>query len=87
LNRHGFQAKKGTIIDASLISVPVQRNSRDENAEIKKGEVPEDWEKKGNEAKRRQKDVDATWTKKNGKKYYGYFVGWTGCRKVVSHRL
>jgi IS5 family transposase len=34
---------------------------------IKEGEVP-DWP----EHKRRRKDVDARWTKKNGKSFYGY---------------
>ncbi len=35
---------------------------------IKNGEVPEDWSKN----KKRQKDTDARWTKKNGKTFYGY---------------
>ena len=60
-------AMKGQIVDASIVSVPKQRNSRGENATIKEGEVP-DWP----ERKRRRKDVDARWTKKNGKSYYGY---------------
>jgi IS5 family transposase len=65
---HGFMAMKGQIVDASIISVPKQRNSREENSRIKKGEVPEDWP----ENKRRRKDVDARWTKKNGKTFFGY---------------
>jgi len=68
LRNSGFAAKKGQIIDASIVSAPKQRNSRDENKRIKKGEIPEDW----NSAKRRQKDTDARWTKKLGKNYYGY---------------
>lgn len=68
--RSGYAAKKGQIIDATLIPVPVQRNSREENAQIKAGEVPAEWEK--NPHKRVQKDVDACWTKKNGKSHYGY---------------
>jgi len=36
--------------------------------EVKQGEVPEDC----NQAKRSQKDVDARWTVKHGKSYYGY---------------
>ena len=35
----------GQIIDASIVPVPQQRNSRDENARIKDGETPEGWEK------------------------------------------
>ena len=68
LRNSGFEAKKGQIVDASIISAPKQRNSRDENKRIKKGEVPEDW----NQAKYRQKDTDARWVKKMGKNHYGY---------------
>ena len=68
LGESGFAAKKGQIIDASIVQAPKQRNSREENAQIKQGEIPQDWE----EVKRRQKDTDAQWTKRNGKRYYGY---------------
>jgi IS5 family transposase len=47
-----------------------QRNSREDNATIKAGEVPEGW--KDQPQKARQKDVDARWTKKNGARFYGY---------------
>ncbi len=50
--------------------VPRNHNTRDENAAIKSGEVPEDWENKP--AKRCQKDLDARWTKKHGRAHYGY---------------
>ena len=50
--------------------VPRNHNTRDENAAIKKGAVPEDWADKP--AKRCQKDLDARWTKKHGKSHYGY---------------
>jgi len=65
---NGYAAKRGQIIDASIVSAPKQRNSREENSQIKEGTTPEGWQ----EAKKRQKDVDARWTKKNGKTYYGY---------------
>ena len=68
LKNNGYSAKKGQIVDASIISAPKQRNSRDENQKIKQGEIPDDWKI----AKKRQKDTDARWTKKNGKSYYGY---------------
>jgi IS5 family transposase len=68
LNESGFAAKKGQIIDASIIQTPRQRNSREQNKQIKNGEVPQDW----SENKRRQKDTDARWTKKNGKTFFGY---------------
>ena len=68
LCEQGFLARKGQIVDASIVPVPKQRNSREENKRIKQGEVPEDW----SEQKKRQKDTDARWTKKNGQNYYGY---------------
>jgi len=70
LNERGYQAKAGQIIDASIVPVPRQRNTREENAAIKGGELPEGWE--DNPAMRRQKDTDARWTKKHGKSYFGY---------------
>jgi IS5 family transposase len=62
----------GSIIDATFVEAPRQRNSREENAKIKEGKVPEEWEKKENENKKRQKDMDARWTKKNDENHYGY---------------
>ena len=70
LDREGFIAKQGQIIDASIIPAPVQRNTRDENADIKQGQTPEKWTQKP--SKLRQKDVDARWVKKRGRNYYGY---------------
>jgi transposase, IS5 family len=68
LRINGFSAKKGQIIDASIVSVPKQRNSRDENKSIKDGQVPDDW----SDNKKRQKDTDARWIKKNGRTQFGY---------------
>ncbi len=68
LAANGYAAQRGQIVDASIVAAPRQRNSREENRQIKDGTTPEDWQ----EAKRRQKDVDARWTKKNGTTYYGY---------------
>ncbi len=68
LKENGFSAKKGQIIDASIVPVPKQRNNREENDKIKSGKKPEGWSK----AKARQKDTDARWTKKNGISYFGY---------------
>jgi len=68
LRSHGFTARKGQIVDASIVSVPIQRNSREENKQIKAGDVPEGW----NEAKQRQKDVHARWSARNHKHAYGY---------------
>ena len=43
LNESGFKAKKGQIVDASIISSPKQRNKRDENKRIKEDNIPKDW--------------------------------------------
>ena len=66
LARQGYIARGGQILDASIVPVPRNHNTRDENAAIKNGEVPEDWADKP--AKRAQKDLDARWTKKHGKR-------------------
>lgn len=68
LRQNGFTAQKGQIVDASIIAAPKQRNSRDENKQIKEGQIPDDW----SENKKRQKDADARWTKKAGQNHYGY---------------
>ena len=70
LDGQGIIAHKGSIIDASFVEVPRQRNSKDENDVIKKDSVPEDW--KDNPNKLRQKDTDARWTKKHDTNHYGY---------------
>ncbi|GJL52252.1 IS5 family transposase [Candidatus Nitrospira salsa] len=66
----GLQARGGQLLDASLIPVPKQRNTREENATIKAGACPADWE--AQPAKRRQKDTEARWTVKRGVSHYGY---------------
>lgn len=66
----GFFPKGGQIIDASLVNVPKNRNKRDENKQIKEGKTPEGWDDQPN--MKRQKDLDARWTKKHGKSHYGY---------------
>src|SRR5882724_6853528 len=58
------------MVDATIVPVPKQRNSRDENDDVKAGKTPEAWEK--NPAKNRQKDKDARWTKKHNKSFFGY---------------
>lgn len=65
---NGFQAKKGQIVDASIVNAPKQRNSRDENKLIKQGNIPDNW----SAPKKHQKDTNARWVKKNGKSYFGY---------------
>lgn len=72
LESEGLITHKGTIIDATFVDVPRQRNRRDENDKIKNGEIPEEWEKPENAAKKAQKDTDARWAKKNNETHFGY---------------
>jgi IS5 family transposase len=64
----GLVAQKGSIVDATIVKAPIQRNSKEENDEIKGGKIPENW----SENKTRQKDTDATWTRKRNINFYGY---------------
>ena len=68
LLKKGFIARGGQIIDATLVPAPKQHTSRGEKALIDQGAMPAGWKP----AKRRQKDIDATWTKKHGKSHFGY---------------
>jgi IS5 family transposase len=70
LEQEGMLIKEGSIVDATIVEAPKQRNSRQENDQIRQGEIPEQWKNKPNML--RQKDTDARWLKKNGEKYYGY---------------
>jgi len=64
----GYVPRMGQIVDASIVEAPRQRNNRAENKQVKAGEIPANW----SEEKKRQKDVDARWTKKHGNTFYGY---------------
>lgn len=66
--KKGFIARGGQMIDATLVPAPKQKISRREKEIIQQQATPSDWKP----AQRRQKDTDATWTKKHGKSYYGY---------------
>ena len=70
LDDQGIFANTGQIVDASFVEVPRQRNTREENKEIKAGKTPDAWKEKPH--KLRQKDVDARWVKKNKLLFYGY---------------
>lgn len=71
LQNAGIQANEGKMIDASFVEVPRQRNTREENKHIKEtGTAPEAWSE--NRHKMAQKDIDATWTEKNGDTFFGY---------------
>ena len=70
LQDNGLIVKEGRLMDATIVTMPIQRNSREVNAEIKEGKIPSAF----SEApfKHRQKDTDARWTKKNNTSFYGY---------------
>ena len=70
LREQGWLAMGGQIVDAAIVPVPKQRNTREENATIKGGGTPPGWADEP--AKRRQKDTDARWTRKHGRSHYGY---------------
>jgi len=70
LDAKGFKAKSGTIVDGSFVEVPKQRNTKEENEQIKSGEIPESLS--ANPHVLSQKDTDARWTQKNGVSYFGY---------------
>ena len=68
----GVVKHEGSLIDATFVDVPRQRNTREENKKIKGGEVPEEWQKPESTAKLEQKDTDARWAKKGNETHYGY---------------
>lgn len=70
LNEDGLLAKEGKMVDATFVSVPIQRNTREENKEIKAGKTPTSFSE--NKNKLAQKDTDARWTKKNNTSHFGY---------------
>lgn len=70
LSQRGYTAQGGTMIDASFVEVPKQRNTKEENKEIKEGNIPQSFTE--NVHKFAQKDTNARWTKKGDINHYGY---------------
>ena len=70
LEMKGFIMNEGKMVDASFTIAPRQRNTRDENKKIKEGNGDKLWNDKPN--KKKHKDTDARWTKKNGETFFGY---------------
>lgn len=68
LRQYGFKAREGQIIDASIVRAPPQHDGAEEQTLMKDRTVPTQWPP----AKRRQKGVQARWTKKHGKSCFGY---------------
>ena len=79
LAQAGYVPMAGQILDATLVSSPVQRNNNEEKEAIKAGKSAADiWS--DNPARAAQKDVDARWTLKQGK---GKSVGPDGKPQVA----
>jgi transposase, IS5 family len=72
LEARGLILHEGSIVDASFVEAPRQRNTREQNAVIKQGGIPQDWDQAKNRHMFSQKDTDARWTKKGGQVHYGY---------------
>jgi len=70
LEKLGLILNQGKIVDASFVEVPKQRNTREQNKQIKEGKVPKEFIEKPNQLA--QKDTDARWTKKNNVTFFGY---------------
>lgn len=78
--QRGYLARGGWIIDATLVPAPQQHFTREDKEQIKEKAMPTDW----SPAKRRQKDLEATWTKKHGKSSHGFKLSISVDRK---HKL
>jgi IS5 family transposase len=72
LHALGVIKREGSLVDATFVDVPRQRNSRDENKKIREGEIPAEWQAPENAHKLSQKDTDARWAKKGNETHYGY---------------
>jgi IS5 family transposase len=70
MEEQGVITRNGSLVDASFVEAPRQRNTRGENKKLKEGEGGDLWA--DNIHKGRQKDKDARWTKKDDETYYGY---------------
>ena len=70
LRGNGFEAQKGQIVDATIVTVRIRRDTKEVNEQVKAGDGAN--VKEWSENARRQKDIDARWAKKNGKSFFGY---------------
>jgi transposase, IS5 family len=66
LRDRGYFAMGGQIVDATIVEAPRQHNTDTEKADLKAGKIPDAWKDKP--AKLAQKDRDARWTLKRGRK-------------------
>jgi len=70
LDKQGFQAKSGLIVDGTFVEVPRRRLTKEENEQIKAGKIPETITANPHVAA--QTDLDAEWAKKGGETHFGY---------------
>jgi IS5 family transposase len=70
LESKGLIMHEGKMVDASFTVAARQRNTREENKMIKQGQGDQLWGDQPH--KKRHKDIDARWSKKNGETFYGY---------------
>lgn len=70
LDELGVITYSGSIVDATIVSRPRQIRTKEEDEQIKRGEIPE--KAKENIHKLRQIDFDARMTKKHGNVFSGY---------------
>lgn len=69
LDESGFEAKGGQIVDATFAEVPKRHDTKEDDEHIQTtGQAPENWTNK----QKSHKDVDARWTMKRKKSFFGY---------------
>ncbi|MDR3110939.1 MAG: transposase, partial [Planctomycetaceae bacterium] len=70
LFKQGIEVKCGCIMDSTFVEVPVQRNTREQNAQIKNGIVPAEFIADPRVGS--HKDTDARHAKKGDEEHFGY---------------
>jgi IS5 family transposase len=70
IRKHEKISEDKTVLDSSIVEAKKPQNTREENEDIKRGEIPEKWKEDGR--KLSQKDMEARFTKKNDQTYFGY---------------
>lgn len=68
LSAAGLISREGSLIDATFVTVPKQRNTREENEQLRQGKTPSDW----SQIRQSHKDHDARWTRKGRDTFFGY---------------
>src|SRR6516165_7132865 len=61
LAAEGYMARGGQMVDATIVPVPTQRNSRDENEAVKAGRIPQEWYNKPAKLRQRRALDEEAW--------------------------